>query len=209
MIALEEKLTMATLLIQTEPTPFMVNLPETALMTHEQFSQFCLANRDLRIERNAHGEVIIMAPTFADTGNRNVKISQQLANWSDQDGTGETFDSSAGFTLKNGATRSPDASWIRLERWNSLTDVEQASFSSVCPDFVIELRSASDTLVGLQSKMVEYLDNGAALGWLIDRKNRSLHIYRPNREPEILMNPETVSGDPELPGLNFSRLTGL
>jgi Uma2 family endonuclease len=196
----EEKLTMTTLLIQTEQTPLMVNLPEMALMTHEQFTQFCIANRDLRIERNANGEVIIMAPTFADTGNRNVKIAQQLANWSDQDGTGETFDSSAGFTLKNGATRSPDAAWIKLERWNNLTATEQASFSSVCPDFVIELRSASDTLVALQSKMVEYLDNGAVLGWLIDRKNRSLHIYRPNREPEILVNPETVSGDPELPG---------
>ena len=191
---------MAKLLIHTEQTPFTVNLPETDLMTHEQFSRFCLANRDLQIERNANGEVIIMPPAFADTGNRNVKIAQQLANWSDQDGTGETFDSSAGFTLKNGATRSPDASWMRMDRWHSLTDTEQASFSSVCPDFVIELRSASDTLVSLQSKMVEYLASGAVMGWLIDRKSRSLHIYRPSREPEILVNPETVSGDPELPG---------
>jgi Uma2 family endonuclease len=199
---------MTKLLIQTEKTPFMVNLPENTLMSHEQFSQFCLANRDLRIERNAQGEVIIMAPTFAETGNRNVKIAQQLANWSDQDGTGETFDSSAGFTLKNGATRSPDASWIKLERWNSLTAAEQASFSPICPDFVIELRSGSDTLVSLQAKMVEYLANGTILGWLIDRKNQSLHIYRPDREPEILVNPQTVSGDPELPGfvMNMAKI---
>ncbi len=191
---------MTTLLIQTEQTPLMVNLPEMALMTHEQFIQFCIANRDLRIERNANGEVIIMAPTFADTGNRNFNIAVQLGIWSEQNGTGVGFDSSTGFTLPNGATRSPDVSWIRLERWNSLTAAQQASFSSVCPDFVIELRSTSDTLVGLQAKMVEYLENGAVLGWLIDRKNRSLHIYRPNMEPEILVNPETVSGDPELPG---------
>ena len=191
---------MTTLLIQTEQTPLMVNLPEMALMTHEQFTQFCLANRDLRIERNANGEVIIMAPTFADTGNRNFNIAVQLGIWSEENGTGIGFDSSTGFTLPNGATRSPDVSWIRLERWDRLTAAQQASFSSVCPDFVIELRSASDTLVGLQAKMVEYLENGAVLGWLIDRKNRSLHIYRPNREPEILVNPETVSGDPELSG---------
>ena len=97
-------------------------------------------------------------------------------------------------------TRSPDASWIRLERWNALTPEEQASFAPICPDFVIELRSASDTLVSLQNKMQEYLAHGASLGWLIDRRNCTVHIYRPNQEPEILDNPETVSGNPELPG---------
>ena len=137
---------MTTLLIQTESTPLTVNLPAIAPMTHAQFYEFCLANRDLRIERTATGDVVIMPPTFSDTGNRNSKVSQQLANWTDQDGTGESFDSSAGFTLHNGATRSPDASWIKLERWNALTDEQKASFAPVCPDFVIELRSSSDTL---------------------------------------------------------------
>jgi Uma2 family endonuclease len=169
-------------------------------MTHEQFYEFCQANRDLRIERTASGEVIIMPPAFSDTGNRNGKIFQQLANWADQDGTGETFDSSAGFTLPNGATRSPDASWIKLERWNALTEEQKASFAPICPNFVIELRSSSDTLSGLQDKMQEYIANGASLGWLIDRRNRKVYICRPNQELEILENPETVSGDPELPG---------
>jgi Uma2 family endonuclease len=191
---------MTTLLIQTESVPLTVNLPSIKSMSVEQFYEFCQANRDLRIERSASGEVIIMPPAFSDTGNRNIKIAQQLANWAEQDGTGETFDSSAGFTLPNGATRSPDASWIKLERWNALSEEQKASFAPICPDFVIELRSKSDTLSGLQDKMLEYSDNGASLGLLIDRKNRKVYIYRPNQEPEILDNPETVSGDPVLPG---------
>ena len=191
---------MTTLLIQTESNPMTVNLPAIASMTHEQFYEFCLANRDLRIERTASGDVVIMPPAFSDTGNRNSKISQQLANWTDQDGTGESFDSSAGFTLPNGATRSPDAAWIKLERWNELTEEQKASFAPICPDFVIELRSSSDTLTSLQDKMQEYMANGVLLGWLIDRKNRTVHIYRPNQKPEVLDNPETVTGDPELPG---------
>jgi len=191
---------MTTLLIQTESVPLTVNLPSIKSMSVEQFYEFCQANRDLRIERTASGEVIIMPPAFSDTGNRNIKIAQQLANWAEQDGTGETFDSSAGFTLPNGATRSPDASWIKLERWNAFSEEQKASFAPICPDFVIELRSKSDTLSGLQDKMQEYIDNGASLGLLIDRKNRKVYIYRPNQEPEILDNPETVSGDPVLPG---------
>jgi len=191
---------MTTLLIQTQNVPLTVNLPAIKSMSVEQFYEFCLANRDLRIERTATGEVIIMPPAFSDTGNRNLKISQQVANWADQDGTGETFDSSAGFTLPNGATRSPDASWIKLERWNALTEEQKASFAPICPDFVIELRSSSDTLKGLQDKMQEYIANGVSLGLLIDRNNRKVYIYRPNQEPEILDNPETVTGDPELAG---------
>ncbi len=190
---------MTTLLIQTQSIPLTVNLPAIKSMSVEQFYEFCLANRDLRIERTASGEVVIMPPAFSDTGNRNGKIFQQLANWADQNGTGETFDSSAGFILPNGATRSPDASWMKLERWNALTEEQKASFAPICPDFVIELRSYSDTLSGLQDKMQEYIDNGASLGWLIDRKNRKVYIYRPNQEPEVLDNPETVSGDPEQP----------
>jgi Uma2 family endonuclease len=191
---------MTTLLIQTESIPLRVNFPAIVQMTHAQFYEFCQANQDLRIERAATGEVIIMPPAFSDTGNRNSKISQQLANWADRDGTGEAFDSSTGFTLPNGATRSPDASWIRGDRWNALTEAEKASFAPLSPDFVIELRSSSDTLSSLQTKMQEYIDNGAVIGLLIDRKNRTVHLYRPNHTPDILDNPETVSADPELPG---------
>lgn len=191
---------MTTLLIPTQSVPLTIDLPAIEPMTQEQFHQFCLANRDLRIERTANGEVIIMSPAFSDTGNRNIKIAQQLANWAEQDGTGETFDSSAGFTLPNGATRSPDASWIKLDRWNALSEEQKASFAPICPDFVIELRSSSDTLKGLQNKMQEYIENGVLLGLLIDRKNRKVYIYRPNRELEILDNPETVSATPELTG---------
>ncbi len=190
---------MTTLLIQSDQIPLTVSFPALVQMTDEQFYEFCQANRDLRIERTAIGEVIIMPPAFSDTGNRNMKISQQVANWAEQDGTGEVFDSSAGFTLPNGATRSPDACWIKLERWNRLTDQQKASFAPICPDFVVELRSSSDTLIGLQAKMQEYIENGAVLGFLIDRKNRTVHSYRRDRTPEILEQPETVSGDPELP----------
>ncbi|MFW9260532.1 Uma2 family endonuclease [Nostoc sp. CALU 546] len=191
---------MTTLLIQTESTPLTVNFPSLVQMTNEQFYEFCQANGDLRIERTANGEVIVMPPAFSDTGNRNFNIAAQLGNWTEQDGTGIGFDSSAGFTLPNGAMRSPDASWIELERWNALTDAQKASFAPICPSFVIELRSSSDRLIKLQDKMQEYIDNGALLGWLIDRQNRKVYIYRPNREVEILDNPEVVSGNPELPG---------
>jgi Uma2 family endonuclease len=189
---------MTTLHIQTESVPLTVQFPAT--MDDEEFIEFCWANRDLRIERTANGEIIVMPPAFSDTGNRNLKIAQQLANWADQDGTGETFDSSTGFTLPNGATRSPDVSWIKLQRWNALSEEQKASFAPICPDFVIELRSASDSLKSLQDKMQEYIANGASLGWLIDRRNRKVYIYRPSQEPEILNNPETVSGNPVLRG---------
>ncbi|RCJ40031.1 hypothetical protein A6769_04355 [Nostoc punctiforme NIES-2108] len=191
---------MTTLLIQTESTPLTVNLPSLVQMTNEQFYEFCQANGDLRIERTANGEVIIMPPAFSDTGNRNFNIAAQLGNWTEQDGTGIGFDSSAGFTLPNGAMRSPDASWIELERWNALTEAQKASFAPICPDFVIELSSSSDRLIKLQDKMQEYIDNGALLGWLIDRQNRKVYIYHLNREVEILENPEAVTGNPELPG---------
>ncbi|NET38269.1 MAG: Uma2 family endonuclease [Cyanothece sp. SIO1E1] len=169
----------------------------------EREAIFRQANRDLRIERTASGEVVIMPPVFSDTGNRNFNLAAYLWVWTEQDGTGLGFDSSAGFTLTNGATRSPDAAWIKAERWNTLTEAEKASFAPICPDFVIELRSSSDSLNGLKAKMQEYIDNGALLGWLIDRKNRTVHIYRPNQVPQILENPDQVSGDPELPGFSL------
>ncbi|NJL01052.1 MAG: Uma2 family endonuclease [Spirulinaceae cyanobacterium SM2_1_0] len=144
----------------------------------------------------------VRPPTHADTSNRNFNLAVQLGIWAERDGTGLGFDSSAGFTLPNGAIRSPDAAWIRSERWYALTAAQQASFAPICPDFVIELKSAHDILNGLQVKMQEYIDNGALLGWLIHRQKRMVYIYRPGQAPQILTAPEQVSGEPELP--NFS-----
>lgn len=192
-----------TLLIQTETMPLTVALPAIAPMTHEEFYAFCAANRDLRIERTSTGEVVIMPPAFANTGNRNFNVAAQLWIWTEQDGTGLGFDSSAGFTLPNGAIRAPDAAWIKADRWNALTEAEKASFAPICPDFVIELRSTSDTLKGLQAKMDEYIANGVSLGWLIDPQNRVVYIYRPNQPLQTLENPEQVNGDPELPGFSL------
>jgi len=194
---------MTTLLVQNTSTPMMIDLPWIVPMTEEQFYQFCLANRDLRIERNSSGEVIVMPPAFSDTGNRNFNIAVQLGSWAERDGTGLGFDSSTGFTLPNGATRSPDAAWIKLARWNQLTEKQKASFAPICPDFVIELRSKSDTVASLQKKMTEYLANGTILGWLIDRQNRQVHIYRPHQEPVILHDPKVIIGDPELSGFEL------
>jgi Uma2 family endonuclease len=197
---------MASLLVQPVTTPLPIDLSALLTlpkMTDGQFYEFCRTNPELRIERNADGEVIVMSPAFSDTGNRNLKISQQVANWADADGTGEIFDSSAGFTLPNGATRSPDTSWILADRWNALSPEQQASFAPIVPEFVIELRSSSDTLLGLQEKMQEYIEQGVRLGLLIDRKNRTVHVYRPALAPEIFENPEVVNCDPELPGFGL------
>ena len=192
---------MASLLVNSQRVSLPIDLSSLTMlptMSEAQFYEFCRTNPDLRIERNADGEITIMSPAFADTGNRNFKIAQQVANWSDDDGTGEGFDSSSGFTLPNGATRSPDTSWIQSDRWNALSPEEKTSFAPIVPDFVIELRSSSDTLKSLQEKMQEYIDQGVRLGLLIDRKNCIVHIYRPNLEPELLTNPEFVSCEPEL-----------
>jgi Uma2 family endonuclease len=194
---------MTTTLHIDSPAPLTINLPEVLSMTHAQFYEFCQANPDLRIERTALGEVIIMSPAFSDTGNRNLGVAGQLWVWAEQDGTGVGFDSSAGFTLPNGATRSPDAAWIKSDRWNALTPEQQSSFAPLSPDFVIELRSASDRLPNLQDKMQEYIENGVRLGFLIDRQTRQVHLYRPNQAPQILDNPEIVRGEPELPGFGL------
>ncbi|MGF1603748.1 MAG: Uma2 family endonuclease [Thermosynechococcaceae cyanobacterium] len=192
-----------TLLIQTEAMPMTVSLPAIAPMTRDEFYTFCLANRDLRIERAATGDVEIMPPAFSDTGNRNFNLAVQLGSWAEKEVTGLGFDSSSGFTLPNGAMRSPDAAWIKTSRWEALTEAEQASFAPICPDFVIELRSMGDRLSKLQAKMQEYIDNGVVMGWLIDRQSRTVHVYRPHQDPQILENPDQVNGEPELPGFSL------
>ncbi|MDJ0662522.1 MAG: Uma2 family endonuclease [Crocosphaera sp.] len=189
--------------LSTENTPLVLQLSPAIKMTDEQFFALCQLNRDYRLERNAKGELIIMPPTGSETGNRNAKLTQQLGNWTDDDGTGINFDSSTGFKLPNGANRSPDAAWMTLEKWNSLTEEQKSRFAPVCPDFVVEIRSPSDQLQSLQDKLQEYIDNGVKLGWLIDRKNRRVYIYRPQTAVKCLENPITVSGDPVLSGFQL------
>lgn len=190
-------------------SPIVLQMPPELQMTDEQFFEFCQINRDLRIERNKLGEISIMPPTGSETGNRENNILGQLWVWSEQDGTGITFSSSTGFKLSTGAERSPDASWIKLDRWNTLSPQQQQRFAPICPDFVVELRSSSDNLKPLQEKMVEYMQEpGIQLGWLIDRKHQKVYIYHPGLEVECLDNPATVSGEGVLPGfvLNMSKI---
>lgn len=169
-------------------------------MSDDEFFDFCLRHEDLRLERSAKGELIIMPPTGGETGRSNFRLNVHFGNWALANGTGEGFDSSTIFKLPNGANRSPDVSWVRRERWEALTPEQRRKFPPLCPDFVIELRSDTDRLSMLQEKMKEYLDNGAQLGWLIDPLQHKVWVYRPNSEPVCLDNPASVSGEPELPG---------
>ncbi|MGR3274812.1 Uma2 family endonuclease [Acaryochloris marina NIES-2412] len=164
-------------------------------LSDEQFFQLCQDNSDLRFERTPLGELIIMPPTGGLTGDRNADITFQLRAWNRQTRQGKSFDSSTGFQLPNGATRSPDASWMSIERWETLTFSEQERFVPLCPDFVVELRSASDPLAPLQAKLQEYIENGARLGWLIDPKQQTVEIYRPNQVVERVQAPAQLSGE--------------
>jgi Uma2 family endonuclease len=190
-------------------SPLVLQIPPSIQMTDEQFFEFCQVNRDLRIEQNKFRELVIMPPTGSETGNREVNVLGQLWVWSEQDGTGIAFSSSTGFKLSTGANRSPDASWIKLERWNELSAEQPEKFAPICPDFVVELRSPSDNLQSLQEKMEEYMQEpGIQLGWLIDRKQRQVYIYCPGKSEECLDNPTSVSGESVLPGfiLNMSKV---
>ena len=164
----------------------------------ERFYALCQLNRDVRLERNQEGDVIIMPPTGGDTGKRNAEIIVQLGMWARQDATGTIFDSSTGFRLPNNAVRSPDAAWVENVRLDLLSDDERRKFIPLCPDFLLELRSESDHLGTLQEKMQEYIDNGTRLAWLIDPLERKTHIYRSDLPVEELENPEHISGDPIL-----------
>jgi Uma2 family endonuclease len=177
-------------------------------LTDEDFFELCRVNPDVRLERTAEGDLIIMPPTGGETGNQNFTLAGLFSTWVDEDGTGVAFDSSTGFRLPNGAIRSPDLSWVRQDCWRQLSPKERKGFVPLCPDFVIELRSPTDSLDDLHAKMQEYIDNGAELGWLIDPLERKVHIYSPSTKPVCLDNPATVSGNPVLPRfeLKMSRL---
>lgn len=192
---------MATTVEQDTVTPaLLVHLRPVFEMTDQQFEEFCCINRDLHIEMTAEGDLIIMPPTFGRTGNRNFKLAVKFGIWVEQDGTGVGFDSSTLFKLPSGAKRSPDVSWVRRERLAQLTDEERDRFLPLCPDFVLELRSASDSLADLQAKMREYITNGAELGWLIDPQGKQVFVYRADNSVEQLNDTETLTGDPVLKG---------
>ncbi len=177
-----------------------IQLQPALPMTPDQFFEFCQQNRKLRFERTAQGDLVIMPPSGGGTGKRNLSIGAQLYNWAERDGTGEAYDSSTGFVLPIGAIRSPDASWVLKSRLATLTAEQKEKFIPLCPDFLVELMPPTDSLTETQAKMQEYLENGMRLGWLIDRKRKQIHVYRPGQDASVISAPATISGDPELPG---------
>ena len=182
--------------------PIILNLNAVNL-SDEQFYQLCHNNDEWRLEQTAQGELIIMPPIGAISGNREADLNADLVIWNRQTKLGKIFSSSTIFTLPNGAKRSPDVAWIAKERWDALPLEEQEKFAKICPDFVIELRSRTDSLTQLHAKMEEYLANGIRLGWLIDPMSQQVAIYRPNQAVEIISLPTTLSGENVLPGLTL------
>ena len=189
------------------PSPLVLDFSSVE-MTDDQLVKFCADNGDLRIELTAERKLIVMPPANPETSSKNYSINGELYVWSKQDGTGVGFESSAGFTLPNGAVRSPDASWMSKERWEAVPEDDKLRFSHIAPDFVAELHSPSDSLAMLQNKMAEYIENGVRLGWLIDPFQRQVHIYRPGQTVEVLEYPASVSGESVLPGfvLNLQEI---
>jgi len=172
-------------------------------VTHEQFEELCAEYPELWLELTSSGELIVMPPAGIETDRRNTDLILQFALWTKKDGTGIAFGPTAGYTLPNGAIRAPDVSWMRREKWDSLSQFEKERFAHICPDFVVELRSRSDRLPTLINKMEEYMENGASLGWLIDPKKRRVYVFKPGEEMVVLENPTVVSGDPLLPGFQL------
>jgi Uma2 family endonuclease len=165
----------------------------------EQFEKICHNNPDVQFERTAQGELIIMPPVGAESGEREANIITDLMNWNRRTKLGKTFSSSTCFKLPNGALKSPDAAWVELSRWNKLGTEDRKRFAPICPDFVVELRSESDSLKTLQAKMQEYIDNGAKLGWLIDPQSQEVTIYQFNESPKILSKPNILDGGELMP----------
>ena len=181
-------------------TAFTITLDPIGTLTDEAFYQLCRANPDVKFERSSQGELIIMSPTGGESGRRNADITIDLGIWNRQTQLGYTFDSSTCFKLPNGAERSPDAAWVELSRWESLSPTERQKFPPIAPDFVIELRSASDSLTTLQTKMQEYQANGVRLGWLLNPQDQTIEIYQPGQPVETLKSPQQIDGSDVLPG---------
>ena len=181
-----------------------ISIPKGFKVTPEQFDFLANSEQQSRMELTKDGELIVMSPTGGTAGRKNSRLTQQVRNWADNDATGEVFDSSTVFVLPDGSRRSPDVSWIKLDRWNSLTQKQQDGFPPIAPDFVIELVSPSDLknqrYEDLQNKMQEYIDNGVKLGWLIEPSAKTVEIYRQGKQVEVLNDPPTLSGENILPG---------
>ncbi len=190
---------MTQIAVRSEPVPIQIEVGKALHLSDAELFELCVQNPELRIERSAEGDLIVMTPAGGESSHRNLRIATALAIWADQNGTGTAFDSSAGFVLPNGAMRSPDASWVADTRLATLRPEEKRGFLPLCPDFVIELKSPTDRLPDLQAKMEEYRANGAKLGWLIDPDERRVYIYRAEIPLQVLREPDEVSA-PELPG---------
>ncbi|MBV6627014.1 MAG: Uma2 family endonuclease [Rivularia sp. (in: Bacteria)] len=180
-----------------------LQIPPSLKFTDEEFEQIVDFNKELRLELTASGELIIMSPTGGETGNRNFDLIGQIWFWSRKNNLGKAFDSSTGFKLPNGATRSPDASWIKIERWDALTPQQRKKYLPLCPDFAVELVSESDDVEDTRKKMREYIENGLRLGWLINPKDKQVEIYRAGKEVEVLNSPTSLSGEDVLAGFSL------
>ncbi len=179
-------------------------------MTDEELMRFCAANDPLRVERDANGELIVMSPSGSEGGGIETDVATELNIWARQDGRGKVFGSNAGFRLPDGSVRAADAHWVSWERWNALTEADRKSFAPICPEFVIEVRSESDRLAELQAKMRMWIANGAEVAWLIDPSRKTVEVYRPGREAEVLEGGSAVEGDGPVTGfvLELGRVWG-
>ena len=196
---------MSTSILPAVEVPFVLHLGALSKKLDDaDFYELCQANQDWRIERTSDGDIIVMPPTGGETGRRNFYLSVSFGTWARADGTGVGFDSSTVFSLPNGARRSPDLAWVKLSRWYALTDEQRRGFPPLCPDFVIELRSHTDSLSALQDKMQEYIANGTKLGWLIDPIDRKIYVYRPQTDVECLEDPASISGEGLLEGFTLA-----
>lgn len=198
--------------VATIPVPddieALILRPGLRPLSDKQFAEFCARYPELRVEMNREGEMIIMRPVVSTGGKRNFILTGRFGLWAEANGTGVGFDSSTGFTLQNGAKRSPDVSWIKRARWDALSEEQKDDFAPICPDFVVELRSKSDRLRHLQGKMEEYMENGAALSWLIDPLEKKVHVYHAGQAIQVLDHPSEMSGDPLLSGF-ILKLEGI
>jgi Uma2 family endonuclease len=183
-----------------ELSPTIIHTGPEWQMDDDQFFAFCARNKDLRIERSSNLDILIMSPEAGSSGGGNSRLIRRFDEWAEREGSGRAFGNSTGFTLPNRSVRSPDIAWVRNSRLRQLTKDEWEKFLPLCPDFVLELRSPSDRLTDLKTKMREYIDNGARLGWLLDPFSKQVQIYRPDSEPETLENPSSLSGEPILCG---------
>lgn len=181
-----------------------IKIPPAMRISHQQFLQIVNANPELRLELTADGMLEAMAPTGSEGGKRNAELIVDFGLWNRRAKLGIVFDSSTGFTLPNGAVRSPDVSWVIQARWDALTPEQQKGFAPICPDFVLELASETDDSNELQEKMQEYMANGTRLGWLIDPRTKTVWIYRPGQPVDVLQDPKTLSGENVLVGFEVS-----